>query len=247
MEKVYTHNYFLTAAECDAQRGMSLPLLVERVIETATEHANSLHIGFDDLERHHIGWVLSRLSVEIDRWPAVNTSYGLTTWIVDLRRLYSTRAHEITDGEGNVIGRVRTIWAAIDTELRTAADLSVLDSEAFVCPGRECELPQVRRLAALGDDAESFKYCFRYSDIDINRHVTSRRYVELALNCCPMEWYDANRIIRFDINFHHEALCGQGVEMRSRLDEDGERSSLVCELVADNVRIMAAGLDFVRR
>ena len=215
MERIHTHNYYLTADECNPQGQLSLPRLVELVIETATEHANKLHIGYADLLQYNIGWVLSRLSVEIENWPEVNTEFEIRTWIVDCKRMYSTRAHELRDSNGHVFGRVRTVWAAIDTKRRVAADLSVLNPEVFVCPMPGVPLVEMNRIPLLGDHERKFEYKFRYSDIDVNRHVTSRRYVELIMDSHTLEWHDINAVSRFEIAFHRESLWGQEVDVLS--------------------------------
>ncbi len=245
MERIHTHGYFLTAAECNAQQIMPLSLLVERIIETATEHANKLHIGYADLAEYHIGWVLSRLSIEVDRWPAMNTDYALRTWITDVIRLWSTRSHELLDADGDVIGRVRTVWVAIDTEKRTAADLSVLDPEAFVCPGRECPLPPMRRLSPVGEADRNFEYEFRVSDIDVNRHVTSRRYVDLVVDANTLGWYDTHCVRGFDIAFQHECLFGQKVSVAVKeIRTDDSCPETDVEIIHEGTRMVSARLKF---
>ena len=56
-----------TAADCNAQSQLPLPLIVQRVIDIATYHANHLNIGFDRLERENKRWVLTRLTIEMAR------------------------------------------------------------------------------------------------------------------------------------------------------------------------------------
>ena len=81
----------LTAGESDAEGRMPLTLLTERLIENATEHANALGIGYADLLPLGIGWVLSRVSVEMTSWPAINEAYTVTTWIESYNRRFSER------------------------------------------------------------------------------------------------------------------------------------------------------------
>ncbi len=244
MELIHEHKYFLTAAECNAQGIMPLSLLVERIIETATEHANKLHIGYVDLAPLHIGWVLSRLSVEVDVWPAMNTDYTLRTWITDCNRLYSTRSHELLDETGGVIGRVRTVWAAINTSTRAAADLSVLNPEAFRCPDKPCPLDALRRIAQITNPDISTEYRFKFTDTDVNRHVNSVRYVEVVLDMRDLSWYDAHSISRFDIIYQHESLCGQTVttESADERDDTGNVVATIVELKRDDKRVVAARL-----
>ena len=68
----FIHKFFLTAGECDAEGRMPLTRVAERIIEVATEHANALGIGYAALIKKNLGWVLSRLSIEMKRFPGIN-------------------------------------------------------------------------------------------------------------------------------------------------------------------------------
>ena len=63
IQPYYLNSYQLTAGEAGPLSRMPLTLVVERVIEVATEHANALNIGYARLLTHGIGWVLSRITV----------------------------------------------------------------------------------------------------------------------------------------------------------------------------------------
>lgn len=216
---IHEHTYYLTAAECDASGRMSLTLLVERIIETATEHANILGIGYEDLKQYHIGWVLSRLSVEMARAPRFNSRYMFKTYINDLNRLYSTRTHELyaenDRGEMEHIGAVCTVWVAIDTENRTAADLSVIHARECVCPDSPCPVLPMRHIKTDRTFVNIGSYCFRYTDIDINGHVNSVRYLDSIMQARSMKWHLEHEIARFDIIYQHECHYGNNVEIWS--------------------------------
>ena len=107
------------------------------------------------------------------------------------------------------------MWAAVDTERGGAADLSVLNPGVFVCPMPGVPLVEMSRIPLLSEFESRFEYKFRYSDIDVNRHVTSRRYVELIMDSHSLEWHDSHAVSRFDIAFHHESLWGQEVDVLS--------------------------------
>ena len=47
--KVYTHNFLLTAAQCNAQRELAPAMLVQQIIEVSTEHADAIGVGFKNL------------------------------------------------------------------------------------------------------------------------------------------------------------------------------------------------------
>ena len=113
-KKVFYKDYYLAAGECNPQGEMPLTLLMTRIIEVATFHANSWGAGYARLIQDNQVWVLSRVTIEMKAYPKVDTNYRLTTWIEDYNRHFSQRNMRLDDADGNPLGYVRTIWMVID-------------------------------------------------------------------------------------------------------------------------------------
>lgn len=213
-ETEHSRSYFLSAGESNAEGLMPLTLMVERLIEISTEHANSLGIGYAELIKKNIGWVLSRVSLEMHRYPRINETYVLTTWIESYNRFFSERNIAVTAPGGEVLGYARTVWVAMDFEKRALANLTQLDRRCFPVADLPCPIDRTPTLAPAGEGATAVPYTFKYCDLDFNRHVNTVRYIELLLNQKSLEHYDAFVAGRFDIHFHHECRYGQTVELR---------------------------------
>ena len=220
--KEYTHKYFLTAGECNAQQQMPITLIAQRVIEVATEHANILGVGYADLIKSKEGWVLSRLTIEMTRYPGINEEYSLTTWIEGFNRLYSERNMEIQDGKGETIGYVRSIWVAIDMETRRPCDLTKIDWLAKTISDRPCPIAKQSRLLPIKPEEAtlSVQHRFKVSDIDFNRHVNSVRYMDAFLNKWDLEHFDNNDIARFEIQYLHETHFGDKAHIITKCTEN---------------------------
>lgn len=240
--KTFTRSYFLTAGETDAEGKMPISLIIERVIEVATEHANALNIGYAKLIERNVGWVLTRLSIKVDEYPGINDEYSLTTWIEGFNRLYSDRCFSMCDASGRTIAHIRSMWVAIDMEKRTAADLSPYIADVPLCPAT-CPIPKLSKMSALPEAALSTPYTFKFSDIDFNRHVNTVMYVRHILNQWPLSFFDAYQISEFDIAFHQECYCGETVDIR--LHQDGLAAH--SEIVRDSRRAIACFLLFSPR
>lgn len=212
-QAVFEEEYFLTPAECNPQGRMPITLLINRLIEVATLHANQLGIGFASLVGRHETWVLSRVAVEMGRYPRWNERYRIATWVSSINRLFSERDFEILDGEGRVIGHARTVWAVMNTDTRQVADISQMEWVREFIPGRECPVAKPGRLRPL-TAFESHPYRFTYCDMDFNRHVNSSRYIELLLNQWDLAFHDCHRLTRFEIAYVREAVYGEEVEVR---------------------------------
>ncbi len=236
----YSHSYILTAGESDAKGRMPLTLVTERVIEVATEHANALNIGYDALIKKNIGWVLSRLSIEMLRYPRINGHYTLTTWIESYNRHFSERNFVMTDAAGDILGHMRTVWVAMDFATRSVADLTSLESIPFPLDNAVCPIEKTPRIPHPGADATTEEYTFRYRDIDFNRHVNTVRYLDLILNHWTLEHFDNMAARRLDIMFHNECHFGETVALRVA-EGPGSCPGDICEIVKpDGTRAVSA-------
>jgi acyl-ACP thioesterase len=240
---IYTHEYFLAAGSTNATGELPITLLTARIIEVATEHANILQIGYNRLTAMGIGWVLSRLSIEMKRMPRINETYAITTWIEDWNRLYSDRCMVIKDGNGEVLGYVRTVWVAINIETRTAADLSLLNADNLKSPEMECPIAKQRKMLPVNDPQYTTPIKFGYCDIDFNRHVNSVRYIEHILNQWELEFFDQHKITRFDIAYLQECHYGDNAQLAMK-EVDG---AWHVDITHDGGRAVAASLRFEHR
>ena len=242
--KEYTLAHVLTAGETDAAGRMPVTLIVARAIEAATLHANALNIGYADLKPHGLGWVLARISVEMDRFPGINEHYSITTWIEGVNKYFSDRCYEIRGADGLIIGRIRSMWVAIDTVRRSMADLSTLGGN-FLLSSRGCKLPACRP-PRHKNDAELVKssYCFRYTDIDFNGHVNTLRYIEAVLNQHDTDFYANHRITALEASFEHECRYGQTVTLvtDAKPDKDGACTTEI--ITPEGQRAVAIRLSF---
>ena len=244
----YVNEFYLTAAEVNAQEEMPLSRLVTLIIDTATAHANSLGFGYAHMMETNTSWVLSRQSVEIDRMSGVNRSYRLGTWVDCVNRLYSDRLFELQDAEsGETIGWAHTTWMAIDMTTRRPTDLmshtalvEVINDEAGFGGVKSGKLQPLR------DGATGYAYTFKVSDIDVNRHVTTRRYIDLITDLWPLDMYNECRVSRFEIAFKHEArYAEEAVTLMER--HAGEENVYDTEIKVGETACALARISFKKR
>lgn len=216
--KFYKRDFFLTAGECTPQKEMPLPLLVSRLIEVATEHANIWGVGYAKLVEDNQAWVLSRVTIEMTDYPHVNESYTIQTWVEGYNRYFSQRNFEILDLKGNTLGYARTIWLVIDMTAREMVDISSLSYVISNIYDKDCPIEPQSRLRPV-ENARVNAHTFQYTDTDINCHVNSVRYVESLLNQWNIAHYEAFRVKRFEIAYVKECLGGQTYDVAVNEDE----------------------------
>lgn len=234
----YTHEFYLTAAEVNAQEEMPLSSLVNLVIDVATAHANLLGVGYAHMMETNSSWVLSRLNADILTMPTVNRSYRMVTWVESLNRLFSDRLFRLEDAAtGDVMAWIHTTWMAIDMDTRRPTDLTRHQALAEVVSEREFGGSRGGKLLPLpAECAASYPYLVRFSDIDVNRHLTTRRYIQLLVDLWPLEMYERNRVERFEIAFKHEIRYGCEAQVVGRAPEG-------CDLLDTGVHDVALRVD----
>lgn len=248
--RLFERKFFLTPAECNPQSCMPITLVINRLIEVATLHANELGIGYDELVQHNQTWVLSRVAVQMTRYPRVNETYTVETWVASVNRLFSERDFCFYDENHAVIGWARTVWAVLDTTTRQAGDISRFAWIENVSVPDRCPVPKAGRLRPLAEFV-SHPYRFTYCDLDFNRHVNSSRYIELLLNQWPLEFHDRNRLTRFEIAYIHEAYFDEEVDVRlsraATLATPHDDTPTFAELVNNDKALCRAALTFTAR
>lgn len=224
MEAVLKRELMVKPSESNAQQELPLPLLVAQVIEIATDHANHLGIGFLNLSEREIGWVLSRLSVEMSRWPKTGEKYILSTWIESYNAHFSERNFSVMAESGEVLGYVRTIWTIIDLNTHKGVGTAGTTLPEGAVAGSNCPIPKHSRNRHFTAD-KTVEYTFKYTDLDFYRHVNTVRYISLLLNQFTLEDFDTHILSRFDIAFAREAKYGETATIKSA-DEEVETPGL---------------------
>lgn len=207
---------------------MSLTLLTSKIIDIATEHANELGIGNPAMADCVCGWVLSRIAVEMDRYPRVNETYTLSTWVESWNRHFSVRNFRVDDAEGNALGHATSVWMVLDTVTRENAGLEHLHLAPELIDGTPSPVGRMARhrpilpCGASDEDAKGAEratapdaeYTFRYTDLDFYRHVNTVRYVSMVLNQFTLEEMDTTQVRRLELSFMKESRYGEKVVLR---------------------------------
>lgn len=253
MEPFIEKTYFLSASDANAEGYVSLTSLTRNIIDIATEHANSLEIGNPSMSDINAGWILSRLTIDLNEYPKVNCHYKLRTWIEDFNRHYSARCFSVSSPEGKIYGYCRTIWLVIDAETHKNLGLSHFKMDSSLILGESAPIPLQEKHFPIYDGEEApsarsikathppFKYTFKYCDLDFYRHVNTVRYVSLLLNQFTLEEHDKTMVNRIELSFLHESCYGtKTILLRSDSKEDPMVSSFQLSDVSNENALLFA-------
>lgn len=208
--KVGTYEFVAETFHVDFTGKLTMGVLGNHLLNCAGFHAAERGFGMSELNHNHYTWVLSRLAVEMERFPHQNEKFSIQTWVENVYRLFTDRNFAILDAEGNPIGYARSIWAMIDMETRKPADLLALHGGSitdYIYTEKECPIDKPSRIKVSTDEVAGTHQAV-YSDIDINGHVNSIKYIEHILDLFPLDRFRQQEVKRFEVAYSAESYYG---------------------------------------
>ena len=200
--KIGTYEFVAEPFHVDFTGRLTMGVLGNHLLNCAGFHADERGFGIATLNENHYTWVLSRLAIELDDMPRAYQKFSVQTWVENVYRLFTDRNFAILDAEGNPIGYARSVWAMISMETRKPADLLTLHGggiTGYVCD-KESPIDRPGRIK-VGEGETVGEHQVRYSDIDLNGHVNSIKYIEHILDLFPMEMFRERSVRRFEMAY----------------------------------------------
>lgn len=199
---------------CDHTFQLFMAHLGNALLNASDYHSHERGFGVSRLQAQHRTWVLSRLAIEMEQMPRAYDTYTVETWVPTAKRFFTSRFYRVVDAQGKMMGQGQSIWAMIDTETRQPVDLNAVSGENdttimnYLEPSRQLTMSPPSRVAVPADAELKEEVKTHYSDVDINGHINSMKYVEHVLNCFDTQWWRHHSIARLDVAFVAEAHAG---------------------------------------
>lgn len=221
--KVGTYDFIAEPFHVDFTGRLTMSVLGNHLLNCAGFHAADRGFGIASLNENHYTWVLSRLAIELEEMPCQYEPFSIQTWVENVYRLFTDRNFAILDKKGKPLGYARSVWAMISMETRKPADLLTLHGGSivdYVCD-KDCPIEKPGRIK-VGADASVTSYQTKYSDIDINGHVNSIKYIEHILDLFPIETFREKRIRRFEMAYVAESYYGDTLSFLKEKENENE-------------------------
>lgn len=227
MNKIGEFHFVTEEYLLDFRGRVTIPMIGNYLIHAASNHAASRGFGFNDMTVKHTAWVLSRLAIDIFEYPERSQKITVYTWIDEVGRLFTSRCFELADENGKSIGFARSIWAAIDMETRRPTPLDI-ESLSVYLSDRPCPIERPGKILPVEGKTEALAYQIKYSDIDINGHLNSIKYMEHLLDLFDLELLRKNEISRFEIAYLSEGKYGMPLTLHKSEAEANKYNMAIC-------------------
>jgi acyl-ACP thioesterase len=225
MVNTYDETFRLRPRDCDLNEKWRPSAILETMQDAAGAHSKLLGCGRDELVKQDIVWVLSRLELHMDRYPAVGEQITVHTFPTPTRICFFPRYYIFTDAHGEMIGKAGSLWLLLDVNTRRM--LPPGEVGKLIPDNKNLSVPMNLPATVGSLQGEEFVSEYRpvYTDLDVNGHVNNTRYADWLCNSLGidlMKEYEPEHII---LNYNHEVLPGHVITLRRIMKDDEYRLS----------------------
>ena len=91
----YIHKFHIFGYDTDWQCNLTPARLVSMMHETAWAHVNKMHVGWSDLQKENLFWVITKVSISIRKLPKWNDEIEIKTTAVKQKMIISLYYHSL--------------------------------------------------------------------------------------------------------------------------------------------------------
>lgn len=217
MIALWEETHRLRANDFDARMQWKPSAVLDLFQSAAGVHADSLHIGFSDMLKRDLLWVLVRVRYEVVATPPLYSLIRIRTWPLAPGGLSGKRDYLVTDLEDKVLLRGTSDWVFIHAgtrKLTPARDVYPPDTE--YCEERAL-LTRTGKVPDFAPEGAPFLVTPHYCEEDMNGHVNNTRYADFALNALSPG--EEERIAALQVDFRKEVMPGETLSLFTRREE----------------------------
>ncbi|MCO5551657.1 hypothetical protein L7F22_005161 [Adiantum nelumboides] len=217
---VFRETLVVRSYEIGADKAASLETFLNHFQESALNHVRMsglLGDGFGathGMVRNHLIWVVSRMQVEVEKYPLWGDIIELDTWVGPsgkngMRRDWLVRDYR----SGEILARATSTWVMMNKRTRrlskipdeVRAEISPWFMER--CAIKEASLSD--KVNKVGDDAIYINSDLKpqRKDLDMNQHVNNVKYAGWMLETMPASIQECYELQSITLEYRKE--CGQ--------------------------------------
>lgn len=171
--------------------------------------------------RHRLIWVVTRMHVEVDRYPVWGDVVEIDSWVAaegknGMRRDFIVR--DYTSGE--VIARATSTWVMMNQDTRRLSKMpqEVLAEISPYFLDKQCiKNNNCNKIKKLNDDAPYIRSDLvpRLRDMDMNQHVNNVKYISWVIESIPQSLLVAHELASMILEYRRECTPSDVVQSLS--------------------------------
>lgn len=214
--ETYSKAFTVTNNMLDAFDNLRMSSILDISQEIAGDHANLLHVGFDEFIKRNYIWVILRNKVEVIKNVTDLKSVRCVTNLAKPRFFEFPRDYLFYQGEDLII-KSRSIWAIYDLNLKKVVipnDIKSLFVEDEGYFDRIRKLPVIKK-----EDLAFYKDIeVTFSMLDHNGHMNNTRCADIFLDVFNLK--KEEKIKSFQIEYVSQSFLNDKISLFTKIENN---------------------------
>jgi medium-chain acyl-[acyl-carrier-protein] hydrolase len=240
--EVYKQTFRLHSYEVD-RRGVARPdVLLAFMLDSAWGHTKDTDFSYSELKREGKLWVLSRFLGIFYTMPKWDDEITVETWSKGTDGLFGLRDFVVYSHSGERLISATSAWLIIDRKTSRIQRIDYMGKSFPTHLGKselDIKLGKIDPKQVEGINLEDD---VRYSDLDVNGHVNSAKYLLWIFDSFPVREFEKKDLESIELNFLSEAKLDDTIYVSS----SNEDKDFYCEVrrKRDSVELCRAKVKF---
>ncbi|GHT14927.1 acyl-ACP thioesterase [Bacteroidia bacterium] len=219
---LFSETHTIATYQVDSNCRLTIPNVLMLLQEIAWKHVNIHQLGYQDLHRQGLFWVLAKMKLVMHRYPKWTDTLQLNTWSKQPELLTAFRDFEGRDEQGNLYFSATSSWHILS--LASGRPQAMTDfAKAFPhLAGEHAIAAPPAKLPAPANPQQTSNGVVHPSDIDMHLHVNNTRYVQWVVDSFGFEFLQHNAIQEMEVNFLSQAKDGDAYNVLTTALSDTE-------------------------
>lgn len=220
MVEKYSKTVTILPSQVDPTGRLSVPHTFDLFMDTATEAAEALGVGWNFLRRQGMFWITVKTRARFVDRPRLLDVVEVSTWPERPDGRRCNRHYEIRR-DGELLAQGKTEWAIVDMRTLKQQEIARLLPEGLTyahAPACTEPFPMIDETFPDEPFAEHRVTC---TDIDMARHMNNVAYIRAVMDGFSVKTWQALDVRQMDIIFRASAHEGNTLLLQRREGPDG--------------------------
>ena len=215
MEMKYTRNITILPSQLDPEGRLGMANTFDLFMDTATEAAGAMGVGWDFLKRKGMFWITVKARVRFIKAPGVLDEVEVATWPEAPGEKRCNRYYTIRRG-GELMAVGKTEWAIVSVLTRRTQPMDKILPQGYAYPEESASPEPFPMIDEHFPEPPYAEHRVAALDIDMARHMNNVAYVRAIINSfTAKEWKKLN-IVQMDMIFLSSAVEGDVLQLQKR-------------------------------
>ncbi len=180
----------------------------------------------------------SRFLAVFHNMPRWDDEISVETWGKGTDRLFGLRDFVMYSASREKLVSATSAWLIVDRKTLRVQRIESLKKN-FPAQSDRNELDvKLEKIESRPVGPTGLEYVVRYSDLDVNKHVNSSKYMQWILDSFPVEFVEKRSLRTFEINYLSEAQLGDTIVVSSQ--DAGDHNYCDVKRESDNLELCRA-------